>query len=142
MDYRKHAFIRGYISSADIPNVRPLRFIVDTGSTYTTIMSQDAYKLEIDCCKLRKSDCVTETAKGQLNPYELPDVTLQLEKKVGSKKGMAKFPLGVIHCLPPPDDLNKVNPLSHVLSYSLLGMDVLQFFKKWQYTDSTLILET
>ena len=142
LDEHRHAYIFGYVSSVAVSNIERLRFIVDTGSTYTTILSQDTYRLGVDYRKLQKASCWSDTAKGLILPYELPNVTLRLEKSLGSRARVEAFSLKFVHCLPPPDDLNKLHPLSLMHSYSLLGMDVLQFFRNWQYTDTTLILRS
>jgi hypothetical protein len=142
LDKFKHAYLNGQVLCSQVNNSVPLNFLVDTGSTYTTILGQDSYKLGINFRKLRKASCSSDTAIGRIMPYELSDVELQLEASAGSTTNPHRIPLKFIHCLPPPRDLNLLHPINLMFSYSLLGMDVLQFFKKWQYTDTTLILQT
>jgi hypothetical protein len=142
LDKYKHAHLEGQVLCSQVDSSIAVYFLVDTGSTYTTILGQDAFKLGINFRKLRKATCSPDTAKGRIVPYELPNVDLQFEAIVGSKAKTEKIPLEFIHCLPPPKNLNLLHPLNLMFSYSLLGMDVLQFFRNWQYTDTTLILKT
>lgn len=138
----KHAYLNGKLLCSQFNDFMPVHFLVDTGSTYTTILGQDSFRLGLNFKKLGKAGCSSDTAKGRILPYELPDVQLQFEASIGSIESPVVIPLKFIHCLPPPRDINLLHPLDLMSAYSLLGMDVLQFFKKWQYTNTTLTLQT
>lgn len=142
LDQHKHAYLNGQIISVQVNNFVPIHFLVDTGSTYTTILGQDTFKLGIKVKRLPRSKCSSDTAKGHLLPYELPDVKLRFDTNADPEESPIIIPLEFIQCLPPPKELNRLHPLNLMFSYSLLGMDVLKFFKRWQYTETTLILET
>ena len=142
LDKHKHAYLNGQIICVQVNNFVPLHFLVNTGSTYTTILGQDTFKLGINIKKLLRAKCWSDTAKGQLLPYELPNVKLRFETDADSEESPVIIPLEFIQCLPPPKELNSLHPLNLMFSYSLLGMDVLKFFKRWQYTDTTLTIET
>lgn len=139
LDKYKHAYLDGELLCAQFNNFQPVHFLVDTGCTFTTILGRDSYMLGLDFKKMQQASCFSNTASGRIVPYELPNARLKFWTSEDSAESHVEIPLRFIHCMPPPTDLNQLPLLP---GYSLLGMDVLQFFRNWQYTDTALVLRT
>lgn len=135
--------ILGYLSCSHFSGFKPLNFIVDTGSVVTTILPLDVLKLGINCDKLKKGKRPLTTAKGEVFPHILPNVIVNLTCNDGRKDAFEMFPLGSINCVAPSASHRKDSQglLKH--TFSLLGMDVLQYFQKmeWNFNDKTLKLD-
>ena len=136
------ANIVGYLSCSKFNDFKALNFIVDTGSDITTILPVDSLRLDIDFAPLKKSKEPCVTAKGEIYAYVLPNVQVNLSCNDGKKGSLAMFPLRQIHCLK-PSDFTRRNTLMVKFPYSLLGMDVLRYFTKWNWNfdDKTLTLD-
>ena len=139
MDKRKPAFIVGSITCSQFIEPKPIRFLVDTGASLSTILSYDALPLGIDCFKLDSLGCSFGTANGRRFAYRLKDAEITLITNDGSDGGTVTFSLRGMPCLPPPLTIDESMVAEE--PYSLLGMDVLFLFKKWTYTNKVLILE-
>lgn len=142
-DYR-HAHIIGYLLCPQFSEPKPIHFLIDTGCTTTTILSDDVTRLNINCSNLSLCSSPTSTANSQVYPYLLPNIGIILKVKhaiFNLREGFRIFRLDYIHCMSPtnPQLLTQHRIIS---AYSLLGMDVLGIFKKWQYTNRELILKT
>ena len=117
-----------------------------SGSVTTTILPLEVLKLGIDCDKLNRGNRPLTTAKGEVFPYILPNVQLNIECECndGKKDSLEIFPLKKIHCIKPRTSQKaKADPnqlFRH--TFNLLGMDVLQYFKKWiwDFENRTLTL--
>ncbi len=123
---------------------KPIHLIVDTGSTNTTLLSDDVTRLSINCGILQLSPIPSLTASGTLFPFLLPDVQLIIEVRYGwlnQKRDLGVFHMANIHCMPPTNpQLMTQQRILHACS--LLGMDALRLFKKWEFTERKLILKT
>lgn len=140
LDERKHAFIIGSITCCQFREPKQIRFLVDTGASLTTILSYDTLRLGIDCTKLNVSEGSFNTANGKRRAFSLTDVEINLNTNDGnSQQSTIILSLRAIPCFPPPITIDESVVAEE--TYSILGMDVLFLFKKWQYTDNTLILE-
>lgn len=139
LDGRKHAFIVGSITCSQFTEPKPIRFLVDTGASLSTILSYDALRLGIDCFKLESLGCSFGTANGRRFAYRLKDAEITLITNDGLNGGTVTFSLQGMPCLPPPSTIDESMVAEE--PYSLLGMDVLFLFKRWTYTDNTLILD-
>jgi hypothetical protein len=122
---------------------KPIHLIVDTGSTNTTLLGDDVTRLSINCTILQLSSIPSLTATGTIIPFLLPNVDLIIEVRHGwfdQKRDFGVFHLENIHCMSPTNP--QLMTQQRVLrSCSLLGMDVLSLFTKWEFTQRTLILK-
>jgi hypothetical protein len=144
LDSNYHAHLFGLINCSQFNRAKPIHLIIDTGSSNTTLLSDDVTKLAINCSGLQFAQFPCLTANGTITPYTLPEVDLLLLRRCGwlnRKTGLVTFHMANIHCMPPthPQFLTQQQLLQ---SYSLLGMDVLQLFKKWRFTQTELILKS
>ena len=137
------AIVSGSLSCSQFTGFKPLQFIVDSGSATTTILPLEVVKLEIDCTRLRKGLRPLTTAKGEIFPYILPDVQLNLECNDGRIDALEMFPLERIHCIKPRASHRTDPNLLFRHTFSLLGMDVLKYFRKWiwNFENRTLTLD-
>lgn len=124
---------------------RPIHLIVDTGSTMTTLLSDDVTRLGINCSNLRLAPDPSATANGPVTPYLLPNVLLIIEVEHGlfnRNHSFAGFRLNEAQYMPPTNPMHMTPQRIHD-AYSLLGMDMLGLFKKWywHHYDRELILE-
>lgn len=107
-------------------------------------MGADTVRLSIDCSKLRRCSSPVSTADNNVYPYELPNIDLIFKVQHGwfnHKNGLAEVHLDKIHCMPPETLPEGVERCPEIAS-TLLGMDVLNLFKKWKLDDKNMILET
>lgn len=143
LDVRSHAHLIAYFWCSQFEEPKSVHFIIDTGCTITTILSDDATRLGINCSALNSANKVS-TANGNVVPYILPKVVLIYETYFGLfnlKKGLKGRELAEIHCHVPTDP-SLMTPQRMANACSLLGMDFLKKFKKWRFTDKELILRT
>ena len=144
LDVNHHAHILAYIICSQFSVPRTAHLIVDTGSTNTTLLSDDVTRLPINCENLQLSPTPCITANGTITPYLLPNADLTFEAKYGwlnRNQSLATFHLNNIHCMPPTQpQLLTHQRIQH--TRSLLGMDILRYFKNWKFTERELILET
>jgi predicted aspartyl protease len=144
LDSSHHAHLFGLINCSQFAQPKPIHFIVDTGSSNTTLLSDDVTRLALDCSRLQLSPIPCLTARGTINPYLLPSVELTLATFQGwfnRTFSLTTFVLRSISCMPPthPQLLTQQRIMQ---SCSLLGMDMLSLFRKWRFTDRTLVLDT
>jgi len=143
LDKNRHGSIIGHIFCSQFSAPRPIRFVVDTGCSTTTLLSDDVTRLAINCKDLKKASTPCSTANGLVVPYVLLDVIVFLEVESGwlnRKKELVAFNLPKVNCmLPTRPKLMTSKRIQH--AFSLMGMDFLDFFRKWRFTDSELILE-
>jgi len=122
---------------------KPIHLIVDTGSSITTLLGDDVTRLSINCAILQPSSIPSLTASGTIIPFLLPNVQLIIEVRHGwfnQKSDFGVFHLANIHCMPPTNpQLMTQQRILHACS--LLGMDVLGLFRKWEFTERRLILK-
>jgi predicted aspartyl protease len=143
LDSNRHGHLIGLINCSQFTQPKPIHFIVDTGSSNTTLLSDDVTRLAINCNGLQLSSIECITANGIIRPYLLPSVELTFATFQGwfnRKFSLTTFSLRSINCMPPthPQFLTQQRIMR---SCSLLGMDVLRLFKKWQFTENKLILK-
>jgi hypothetical protein len=141
LDDRKHAFIVGSINCSQLSGPKLIRFLVDTGASFSTILGYDVLRLGIDCSKLKTSSCSFSTANGRRTAFQLDEVEVTLyTNDVPSQVGSVTFSLKNMPCFTPPATVDASVVAEE--AYSVLGMDVLFLFKNWTYTDSVLVLES
>ena len=143
LDVRSHAHLLAYFWCSQFEKPKPVHFIIDTGCTTTTILSDDATRLGINCSALNSANAVS-TANGVVIPYILPKVTLIYQAYSGLfnlKKDLGVTELMEIHCHVPTNP-SLLTQQRMANACSLLGMDFLKKFKKWRFTDKELILLT
>lgn len=144
LDTNRHAHLIGLINCSQFVQPKPIHFIVDTGSSNTTLLSDDVTRLAINCRSLQLSPIQCLTARGTINPYLLPSVEVTLPTLQGLFKRsfvLTTFVFRNINCMPPTHP-QLLTPLQNIMqSSSLLGMDFLRLFKKWRFSDRTLILD-
>lgn len=143
LDNNRHAYIFAFLKCPQFIEPKSTVFLVDTGCTITTVLSDDVTRLSINCNDLQRSSVSVSTANDNIHPYELREVDLIFRVKYGwlnQKNGLAQVHLNKIHCMPP----NHLHTPTHdsEMANTLLGMDVLHLFKKWKYEDTSLKLET
>jgi hypothetical protein len=144
LDSNYHAHIFGFIYCIQFRRPQPIELIVDTGSSNTTLLGDDVTRLGINCSGLRLADVPCQTATELVFPYLLPQVDLILVTFQGwlnRKPVMTTFQFGYIHCNPPTNP-QEMTAERIAQSRSLLGMDFLYQFKKWEYTERFLTLKT
>lgn len=141
VDKQKQAYLTGYVSCSQYDGFKPVKFYIDTGSTFTTLLSVDIVKLGIDWRSLDQTEYECITGSGPAYPYALPNVVVGLRTLRGKKEKLTLFPLKYIHLLP-PDDPTKIVPAQYEFAFSLLGMDVLYNFKHWHFVDKILLLKS
>ena len=144
LDPKRHGHLLAYIMCSQFNTPKPIHLIIDTGSSNTTLLSDDVTRLSINCTILQLSPIPSLTASGTIIPFLLPDVQLLIEVRHGwfnQKRNFGVFHLASIHCMPPTHpQLMTQQRILHACS--LLGMDILRLFKKWQFTENKLILKT
>lgn len=159
LDERKHAHILGLFMCDQFEEPKRIRFIVDTGCTTTTILPLETARLEIECDLLPHSN-PTETATTSVRPRSLINASViflivnannetipmistfnrmdVLPQRI--KNILVRFLEGLIKIL--IGDFPYGDEGSEQISHNLLGMDFLQKFRDWTFTDDELILST
>ncbi len=138
-----HAYVIGFLRSPQTTNYYYVRFLVDTGCSITTLLSDDAARLAVNCNSLPQATFTVSTANGRVHPWCIDRPDLLLTVRYGLlhlKEVVTRTPIRFICCMAPTG-----NPaLPYDRTNSALGMDILQFFKKWhwQFQKNTLIMET
>ena len=143
LDVRSHAHLLAYFWCPQFVVPKSIHFIIDTGCTTTTILSDDATRLGINCSTLNSANPVS-TANGNVVPYTLPKVILIYRAHLGLfnlKYALKGTELDEIHCHAPTNP-SLMSQQRIANACSLLGMDFLKKFKKWTFTDKELILRT
>ncbi len=138
----RHAHVIGLVHCSQFQQPKPVHFVIDTGCSITTLLGDDVTRLSINCHGLQKTSC--NTANGTVNPYLLPqvDVILPIQHGFfGRQVRLTTFRLNHIQCNPPTSPQPTANPFP-MQSVSLLGMDILSFFRNWKYTRNKLIMKT
>lgn len=143
LDEGHHAHLLAYIYFKQFSEPKPVDFLIDTGCTVTTIMSDYATLLGINCALLRQSPNQARTANGNVKPYIMDNVLAIFEADFGFlnlRHGFKGVILKEMACHT-PTPANKMTKRRITNAISLLGMDFLYQFKKWRYTDKFLIIE-
>ena len=139
-----HAYIFAFLKCCQFNEPRPTVFLVDTGCSVTTVLSDDTVRLSINCDDLQKCSSPVSTAKDEIYPYELPNVDLVFRIRHGwlnQKNGLARIRLGKINVMPPEPSRSEEKRHTEI-AHTLLGMDVLLLFRKWKFENKYLILKT
>lgn len=140
-----HAFIRGFLQCSPTSDYQSVLFMVDTGCSVTTLLPDDVYRLLINCTALQPTTSDIGTANGIIHPYIYPNPELRLKVNFGwfnHRETFAKPPLDFIYCVPPPPNMPPAPQIRLDLAYSVIGIDILHYFKHWKYTDTELILRS
>jgi len=112
----------------------PMRFLIDTGASKTTILHDDAFLLKIDFSKLKKDKAV-KVVGSSINPYKLDDITIVFLEKNTKKK--IPQTLKRIHVIKPPEGMTE-DDLSYPVN--LIGVDLLRRFH-FEYSNPQTKLE-
>ena len=99
----RHAFVDAILFCPHYSGYRPVRFLLDTGSTVTTLLDIDIVRLGIDCSILNVSTIPRSTANGIVYPHMLPSCSILFEAKggfLGLQNELAEVRLEHIDCLP------------------------------------------
>jgi predicted aspartyl protease len=135
-----HAYVIGFLRPPNSNQYQYVRFLVDTGCSITTLLSDDAARLAINCRYLTQATFTVTTANGRVHPWCIVNPDFLLPVRYGlfhRKKTLARPPLRFICCMAPTG-----NPaIPYTRTNSALGMDVLNFFEKWQFKDDILIMK-
>lgn len=138
-----HAYVIGFLRPPQSNQYQYVRFLVDTGCSITTLLSDDAARLAINCNSLPQATFTVTTANGRVHPWciDRPDFLLTVRHGMFHRKEtVTRTPLKFICCMAPIG-----NPtIPYDRTNSALGMDILHFFKnwRWQFKDRTLIMQT
>jgi hypothetical protein len=146
LDDNRHARLVGQLECSLFQQPQYVNFLIDTGSTTTTLLGIDILRLGINCGQLPLSSLQVQTANGNVNPHELRNVRITFLVRSGlfnRRNGTLTFPLTHINCLPNSTQQILIPSPTLTLhhSYSLLGMDVLKFYPKWYFKERELVLE-
>lgn len=143
LDENCHAHLIAYFWCSQFEEPKRIHFVIDTGCSITTILNDEATLIGIDCSSLNPA-CATQTANGEVIPYEIPNVILMFRAKYGLFNIVSGFKgtqLEKVHChLPTNPSLMTEQRRDNAVS--LLGMDFLRRFKKWKFTERELFLST
>jgi predicted aspartyl protease len=143
LDDRRHAHILALFWCSQFAEPKPVHFVIDTGCTITTILSDDATRLGINCSILNSTNPVS-TANGNVVPYVLPNNILIFDTYYGLfnlKNGFRGSHVNEIHCHQPTNPI-LMTQQRIANACSLLGMNYLQKFRNWKFTDTELELST
>lgn len=146
LDDSHHAHIIGFISCSQFSHAKPIHFIVDSGSSTTTLLGDDVTRLGINCAGLQPAPVPCLTASGTtVTPYVLPDVDLLFtlrQRWFERRPDVTTFHFASLHCNPPPTQPVFIPEEGYLQTCSLLGMDFLSIFKTWAFKRRELILRT
>jgi predicted aspartyl protease len=141
MDKLKQARVEGFIRyPPDNVNLQ-ITFLVDTGCSNSCILPDDVKRLSIDHGNLQTVTKTIVTANGPVNLKVIQNAEVVLPVQVGlldNKRAYVTFPMENLAVLPPGS--NYV-PLPKELIFSLLGMDVLSHFPRWNFGKERLVME-
>ena len=157
---RNHAYLPGYLLCDLFDEPKRLHFIIDTGCTITTIRPTETERLGIDCSRLPYSSAV-ETVISKATPRKLQDaiVVFQVQNDKAGDLVPRSFRFTQIDIMPQPTKnlvLRFLDWFESLLSgeylaqgskpdrvsNNLLGMDFLSIFKRWEFTENELILDS
>lgn len=143
LDEKYHAHILAGLWCSQFVKPKTVHFVIDSGCTTTTILSDDVTRLGINCSSLGMCSDPITTANGQIVPFVLPNVSLIFHTHYGwfnRKNKFRSFDMGDIHCHAPTDPtLMTQRKIANALS--LLGMDFLKNFKSWKFRNNKLYLD-
>jgi hypothetical protein len=123
-----HGRVIGSVKCPQFNELKNVDFLIDSGSTFTTLLPYDVITLEIDWESLPLANFNCMCASGNyFRPRVLADVEIHLNNEDGVPTLEEVFKLPFINVMPPSEDQ------SHAEPYSLLGMDVLRNFSIWRW---------
>lgn len=116
------------IQSKRFREPQTFEFLIDSGTSFTTLLPYHVLSSEINCDYLPTASKPCFVANGQpIYPKLLYDVNISINSYFQGKRGEENFVLPFIHLMPP----NTQQVLPRTLS--LLGMDVLRNFSSWHW---------
>jgi hypothetical protein len=123
--HQEHPFVKaGFLCRGlKLPSI-DIKFLIDTGATCTTILEDDAKRLNPDFEKLEKAKYPSQILGGKMYPYVLPESLLIFETTEKYKKGQRKFhvePLDEVEIIRPKGDSDEPD-------FSILGTDIIRRF--------------
>ncbi|MCW4049812.1 MAG: hypothetical protein NWE89_08760 [Candidatus Bathyarchaeota archaeon] len=109
-----------------------LTLLLDTGATRSCLLRDHVHYFGIPYQSLPKDREPTQTAAGEVTPRLLPkvDIFLPIKDSEAEPARLRKFHFEEFQILPPPRGHNP-EPRHRVVS--VLGMDVLRRFTKWDW---------
>lgn len=111
----------------------PVTMILDTGASCSCLLPDHVHYFRIPYQELSDSDDHINTASGRVIPKILPNVDLFIPVRTGpnySQANLWKKSFDEFNILTPP---RRYRPRPRHRVVSILGMDILKQFKKWQW---------
>ncbi len=121
----------------------PVTMLLDTGASCSCLLPDHVHYFRIPYQNLADADRPINTASGRITPKILPNVDLILPVRTGpyhSQTILWKISFDEFQIVP-PQRRHVPQPRHRVVS--IIGMDILKYFKKWQWdwNASELILD-
>jgi hypothetical protein len=141
VDKLRQARVEGYIRYPTNHINQPISFLVDTGCSNSCILPDDVMRLGIDHGSLKTVTKTIVTANGPVNLKVIQNAEVVLPVQVGlldNKRAYITFPIENLAVLPPGPNYT---PLPKQLIFSLLGMDILSHFPRWNFGKERLVME-
>lgn len=141
LDSQRQARIEGFIKCPNHTVFQPITFLIDTGCSQTCLLPDDVVRLGIDYERLPTITKTIVTANGPVSLRLLSNVEVDLPVLGGlldKKKVLVKIPISQLALLPPG---RNYTPLPPHMVFSLLGMDILQFFPRWVFKKDELVMD-
>ena len=122
---QQHPFVKATFlcRGLKLPSI-DIEFLIDTGATCTTILEEDARRLNPDFRKLKKAKYPSQILGGKMYPYVLPESLLIFETTKKGKNGQRKLhvePLDEVEIIRPKRDSDEPD-------FSILGIDIVRRF--------------
>ena len=142
LSQNRHGYVLGYILFSQFSEPKPIRFLVDSGCSITTLLGDDVTRLSINCSGFQRATNPCNTANGPVLPYIIPNVKLffVVEDGLLNRRKTLEFTFDYIECMQPTNP-SLMTPQRIQYAYSLLGMDFLRTFKKWHFNQTELVLK-
>ncbi len=141
VDKLRQARVEGYIRYPPSHINQPINFLVDTGCSNSCILPDDVMRLGIDHGNLKTVTKTIVTANGPVNLKVIMNAEVVLPVQVGlldNKRAYITVPMENLAVLPPGPNYT---PLPKQLIFSLLGMDILSHFPRWNFGKERLVME-
>lgn len=118
-------FINCHVICHEPPFITPIRFVVDTGASYTSIADKDALRLGLDYSKLEKSQKVIGVGGTAVEAFLLKGINIIFRD---SKSSYYVEKLSEIRVLKHTTKNEQQNMIVNLIP-SLLGIDILKNYE-------------
>lgn len=129
-----HFYVDAIIQSPIIPQ-SVTTFLLDTGCSVTTLLPFDVNRFNLPWRRLIQ-DGPVQTGQGHIQPRQLSDVTIRVRGETGL------FNLEKVWISQHFPYIHIMDPTFQCDPYSLLGMDFLLNFNKWEVHENYVVIET